>query len=306
MNDISDYIVRNQDRFPSEAQVRSKSRRYTTSSLDGVRGDGCVWILDSIFRRIIAKQERYGFRTACQKLEEKHYLKKYYDDRYVKKEDFGVVRSDFYCVLLSTSTSILEKIENVKPYDRTILNANKAANEDCHGMEDYSILRTLNKDDEKMILGFLRLSAQTTRLVINANLKKALSLKASDRLYFLPIIGQDMLVIGNKKLIKDSPSYAFFLSADKKQAFTDSYKIDRILKLYDENIDLYNRLVLTDIRIESKNDVKIAVINMKNRFGRWKGELCKTDPLSVDDINSNNKGESHMSELLSLEEENEE
>lgn len=307
LNDISDYIVKNQERFPSEAQVRSKSCRYTACSLYGVRGDGCVWIVKSIFREIMKKQAKYGLRTACKKLEEKRYLKKYYDDRYVKKEDFGVVTTDFYCVLLPTSTSVLEKIEDIKTYDRTMLNANKAFNEDYYGAEDYSVLRTLNKDiDEKMILGFLRLSAQTMRLVINANLKKALALKASDRLYFLPVIGQDMLVIGNKKLIKDSPSCALSLSADKKQVFADNYKIDKILKLFNENIDLYNRLVLTDIRIESKNDVKVAVINMKNRFGRWKGDLCKTDPLSVDDINWNNIRESHIVELLSPEEENEE
>jgi hypothetical protein len=286
-------------------QLRSKSRRYTNASLEGVRGDGCVWILESVFHRIIDKQVKYGFRTACKKLEEHHYIKRYFGDRYVKKESFGVVSADFYCILLPNNDTVINKIEKMKEYDRSLVNVNKTFGEDYYGEEDYSSLKNFCKEDEdKMLLGFLCLSAQNTRMIVNDKLKNALGLRASDRLYFLPMPKKGVLIFGNERLVKDAPSCALSISGDNKSLFTDARKIDKLLRLFDEKIEIYHRLLLTDIHIESKGDIKVAIINMKNRFGRWSGALCKTDPLSIDDIFFEEKHRgSKIHELLSDEEE---
>lgn len=305
LNHITDFIIRHQEYFPSEAQVRSKSRRYTASSLYGVRGEGCVWILDSIFRRIMNQQARHGFRTACKKLESAQYLKKYYHDRYIKEEAFGVVQANFYCVLLPESNSEIRKIDELKKYDKTLEQVNKVFNEDYYALEDYSWLKKFGyNDNKKMTLGFLRLSAQTFRLVMNVALKDALDLTASDRLYFIPILVKGILIISKNRLIKNAPSCTVSLTPDKKRIFADSRKIELIVKLFGENIEAYNRLLLTDISIESKGDITIAVINMKNDYGRWLGKLCSHDPLSIDDIYNVNQG-SNLDKLLAPDEDEE-
>jgi hypothetical protein len=68
-NIICESIVLNQSRFPSEASLSKKSRRLAYDDIYGVRGtmDGsnCIWILEEIFRKFVAKQKNFGFKSAC-------------------------------------------------------------------------------------------------------------------------------------------------------------------------------------------------------------------------------------------------
>jgi hypothetical protein len=271
-------------------------------------GCNCVWILKGKFEYFVAKQENFGFKSACKKLHEKGFLKKFVD-RFVKKREFGSVESDFYCFLPRTEVTLIDEIQTLPEREKTMVAANKIYNEDYFGRENYKELKILKNDSlqEKMAMAFVRLTAQHIALSINEPLKNALGISQQDKVYILPFPLKGIIYLSKEKWTLDAPYIHFTTS--KKCAWSDDQAIDKLFSVLHKDVPLYNRLVLTDISIQRgglNNAPPTAIINFKNNYGSYIDKMSETNPFEISDKAVNPPSSSNRAYLISDEDEDDE
>ncbi len=279
-------ILKNQDRYPTESQLSSKSKRCFTSKISGVKGfwgdNRCVWILKDEFRDMLKKKPQYGYRTACKKLEKAGYLPRFFNDRFYKQKDFGSMTAECYCLIFPEATTITDTVNNASPYNRKLKNISYILNEDDKKLDDYSDIGINTK--KMMTVSFLRLTPQLTRMVLCPELLKQMNCSATDRVFLTPIRQEGVLLLSKNKIVEGS--HKIRLHNWHGNGYSETSYIHALPEAFDVRLEDCKRLILNDVKIEKKDDISsILIMNFENDFGKAIIPLNEDDPLSIDNIN---------------------
>ncbi len=294
-------VVKHKTKFPMEAELKENSE-VDIWGMRGYTGNSqCVWILKEKFQQIVAKQEKIGIRTACRQLHQQGALMYYYDKsngngRFAKEENIGGIKAVCYCLLLIKDVSTLQKIVSTPKdkFGRQDVLANLYNRKKLPYLKYKDELKLEFEEKPKLGIGFLRLTNQSTALVINQPLAKAIDL--DKKLFVTFIKTEGLMVLHPSKLECESIEF-------KAKKIKGGYVVedDRVGQLYEymmnENLLYKNRTIFTDISIEP--DVKgMVLINIRNEFGRETVPLNEEEPLTICDILDDKKANKSQIEKL--------
>lgn len=263
---FAEEVLGNQGKYPPLSGLTGKGKFYRSTDLRGATGYygnvRCVWFLEEHFRRVVKNVPGLGVRSACYKLLAKGYIVRYYGDRFLKEEDFGVLKAGAYCVLFPDSTSLSDELSTLGSMTPTTAEAAKHLNGDPFGaMCDYSSLATCAQDtpSDLLTIAIEWHSAQEARLVIYDPLYRKLNLHS--RVHLAPLFDKGIFLLSDREIVSDRKPLT--LEHLQDQHWHEGPMITRLIKEYGIDIPLYHRAIFTDIAVEEQNGL-IAVINMKN------------------------------------------
>ena len=284
MDMILSFVAQHRSKFPADTESERKAL-FFSQDIYGARGvwgnKKCLWILKDVFRKIIAGQTRFSMRKACEHLEDAGYLVRFYGDRYFRSKQMGPDKPQAYCVLPPEECSLVEELTNLPSGKQSVKELAKTIYQDPHGLNDYQELDLKNRTKSvkpTMAIGFVRVDAQSLRLVINSSLAKRLALHANERLHIAAIPAKGLLMLSSIKMTNDD--LVVTTSRINDQYVADGPTVLALGDAFHLNIDNYERLVLWDIEVEKG----VAIINVLNSEAKQRGPLGTSSLYTINDI----------------------
>ena len=220
-------------------------------------------------------------RKACEHLEDAGYLVRFYGDRYFRSKEMGPDKPQAYCVLPPEEHTIAQELAGLPPGKRTVDELSKKIYRDPHGVNDYSdfnLTKRIESVKPTMAIGFVRVDAQSLRLVINSSLANRLALHANERLHLAAIPAKGLLMMSNTKMTNDD--LVVTTSRISGQCVADGPAVLALGDAFHLNIDNYDRLVLWDIEVEKG----VAIINVLSNEAKQRGPMGTSSPYTINDI----------------------
>lgn len=259
-------MARNPDKYmlhPSKRHARHASyppMGTINGSYDYFKGKNCVWIPKNQFQKMLDQQTQYGSDTAKRLLYEAGYLEKF-GNAYYRWYNFGSASANAFCLYPPAPD-----MENLSDHQEA---------EDNSVAEPLSILPS---PQPKLVLGFLRVTAQDVHLVLNQPLAEKMSLTDGGKLWITPYPTKGTIWLSCKE---NSGGTLLTVKKDGGKLVSTCSVISSITSALSLKITTLHRLLLTDIEVYSGGT---AIINCKNPFGQWCGEVNLQHPYETQDI----------------------
>lgn len=286
---IEGFIRKNSSKFPSESVLNPKSKRHSNADAWGFKcyyqNVQSVWIEKETFQELIRKYSSMGLYTSLEKLHKKNRLVRFYNERFCVYPDSGMTDVKCYCFILEKNPTLMQSIGVLKSGDRNLKSLGKVINADTFGQDNYEINITETKNNEYRV-GFMYLGAQTCDMVLNKPLTKCLGFKAADKKMFLTILPDSgVLMLSKHRLLDNSVQISIEVLSGEVWSNANVNAVREVLNIYNIKIEMYTRLLLTDVEIHNEHGA-VALVKIKNTVCSWQGALCADDPKSIEDITS--------------------
>ena len=259
-------MVRNPDKYTHHSSKRhARHASYPpmgtiNGSYDYFRGRNCVWIPKNQFQKILDQQTQYGSDTAKRLLTEAGYLEKF-GNAYCRWYNFGAASANAFCLY--------------PPVHDAVASTDLQETGVETSMEPLSILPS---PKPKLVLGFVKMTAQDTHLVINKPLQEKMGITDDQMLWISPFPTQGTLFVTMRESQRGIP--LIFHKEGEAMIATDS-AINSIAEAMSFKMTTLHRLLLTDIEVYTGGT---AIVNCQNPFGQWCGNIHLERPYNMQDI----------------------
>jgi hypothetical protein len=263
---FTEDMVKNPDMY-----IRHFSKRHArhaqfppigkvSGSRDTFKGRDCVWIPQNQFQKILDQQTQYGSDTAKRMLHEAGYLEKF-GKSYYRWYNFGAASTNSLCLY--------------PPSPDVYAHHGHQIGEENNGNEILSVIPTPPK---KLVLGFVRVTAQDVHMVLNNPLSEKMNIGEGSVLWVTLFPRQGTIWLGRKETSGDIP---LTFKKEGHVWVSTCTSISSIISSMDIKMNTLSRILLTDINCYADN---VAIINYTNPFGQWCGDISIKNPYDTRDV----------------------
>ena len=263
---FTEDMVKNPDtyiRYPSKRHARHAQFPPTgkvSGSMDIFKGRDCVWIPQNQFQKILDQQTQYGSDTAKRMLHEAGYLEKF-GKSYYRWHNFGAASTNAFCLYPPSSDVYAHREHQIE--EEIIVN---------------EALSVIHMPPQKMVLGFVRVTAQDVHMVMNHPLAEKMNLREGSKLWITLFQGKGTIWLGSKE---ESNGVSLIFKKEGRDWVSTCPSISSIVSSMDLKMNTLSRILLTDINFYAGN---VAIVNCTNPFGQWCGDISIQHPYDTRDV----------------------
>jgi hypothetical protein len=263
---FTEDMVKNPDMY-----IRHFSKRHArhaqfppigkvSGSRDTFKGRDCVWIPQNQFQKILDQQTQYGSDTAKRMLHEAGYLEKF-GKSYFRWYNFGASSTNALCLY--------------PPSPDVYAHHGHQIGEENNGNEILSVIPTPPK---KLVLGFVRVTAQDVHMVLNNPLSEKMNIEEGNVLWVTLFPRKGTIWLGCKETSSGIP---LTFKKEGHVWVSTCTSISSIVSSMGIQVNTLNRILLTDINCYAGN---VAIVDCTNPFGQWCGDISIQHPYDTRDV----------------------
>ena len=263
---FTEDMVKNPDMY-----IRHFSKRHArhaqfpptgkvSGSMDIFKGRDCVWIPQNQFQKILDQQTQYGSDTAKRMLHKAGYLEKF-GKSYYRWYNFGAASTNAFCLYPPSPDVYAHREHQIE--EEIIVN---------------EALSVIHMPPQKMVLGFVRVTAQDVHMVMNHPLAEKMNLREGSKLWITLFQGKGTIWLGCKEKSNGVP---LIFKKEGRDWVSTCPSISSIVSSMDLKMNTLSRILLTDINFYAGN---VAIVNCTNPFGQWCGDISIQHPYDTRDV----------------------